>query len=287
MTRASGLLLVLSGLAVGAYSLENNEIGETSPSIQRANPPVLARTRLATPLPGRAPETPTFSVPVVVTVTPHRNAPVTSVSRVAIPKDQDALARELQKELRRVGCYDGAVNGSWTPATQRAMKTFTDRVNASLPIDKPDPILYVMVKGQSDQICGMPCPAGQDFSEDGRCLPLGIIAKAKSRALNATATLSVRKPQAVDKPSGVVTGWSMTTTAGNSATAPPLTAPVDGRMALAGPAPLETTPATAPLPSVALKVSPVFRAPRPHIESTSRGAPHWSRTVFASDRSSN
>jgi hypothetical protein len=159
------------------------------------------------------------------------------------------------------------------------MKAFTDRVNATLPIEQPDPILYIMVKGQRDQVCGTPCPAGQDFSEDGRCLPLGILAKATSKA----------KPdlQRADKPDRVIAVWSTTSTAAILATPAPLaSAPVDGRMALAGPMSLETTPATR-APAVGLRVAPVLRAPRPRIVSAARGGPNWSRTVFASSRSPN
>jgi hypothetical protein len=59
-----------------------------------------------------------------------------------IPKDHDGFARELQKELRRVGCYEGELNGA-----KRCMKAFTERVNATLPVDEPDYILYSMVQG--------------------------------------------------------------------------------------------------------------------------------------------
>ena len=43
-------------------------------------------------------------------------------------------------ELRRVGCYGGELNGVWTPATRLAMKAFTERVNATLPVGDPDDI---------------------------------------------------------------------------------------------------------------------------------------------------
>ena len=47
-----------------------------------------------------------------------------------MPTDRASLARDLQSELRRVGCYSGELNGIWTPATRKAMKAFTERVNA-------------------------------------------------------------------------------------------------------------------------------------------------------------
>jgi hypothetical protein len=33
--------------------------------------------------------------------------------------DGEYLTRELQRELRRVGCYAGDINGAWTPSTQK------------------------------------------------------------------------------------------------------------------------------------------------------------------------
>ena len=117
----------------------------------------------------------------MVTVAPRPSEPAAASRTAAIPRDRDALARELQKELRRVGCYEGELNGAWTPSTRRAMKAFTDRVNATLPVEEPDAVLFAMVQGQQDRVCGKPCPAGQGISEDGRCLPNAILAKAAKR----------------------------------------------------------------------------------------------------------
>jgi hypothetical protein len=124
----------------------------------------------------------TFEAATVVTL-PQRPAEsaVTPAATIqpqkatATPSDRASLARELQRELKRVGCYDGEVNGIWTTTTRVAMKTFTDRVNASLPIDAPDYVLLSLVQGQQDKVCGASCPAGQVAGEGGRCLPQGVI----------------------------------------------------------------------------------------------------------------
>jgi hypothetical protein len=71
------------------------------------------------------------------------------------PEDQAALARELQKELKRVGCYNGEISGVWTTSSRLAMKTFVERVNAALPIDKPDPVLLNLVQGHREPACGV------------------------------------------------------------------------------------------------------------------------------------
>ena len=98
------------------------------------------------------------------------------------------LTREIQRELKRVGCFEGAADGSWTADTRQAMKTFIDRVNATLPIDEPDHILKTLVQGHPGNACGKSCPAGQGLSGDGKCLPTAIIAQSGKRPAQRAAT---------------------------------------------------------------------------------------------------
>jgi hypothetical protein len=96
-----------------------------------------------------------------------------------IPADRIALIPQLQRELARVGCYEGEFNGAWTPSTRRAAKAFMDRVNAALPTDEPDAILLTLVKASHERVCGTPCPAGQGLAEGGQCVPSAILAARK------------------------------------------------------------------------------------------------------------
>ena len=128
----------------------------------------------------------------------------------SIPADRGSLARELQRELARVGCYDGKINGAWTTSTRQAMKAFIERVNAALPTHHPDAVLLTLVKGHSGKACGAPCPSGQGRADTGRCIPTAILQREANRTIPA------------------ITGWSTTTTV-----APSL--PLEGQMGLAGP----------------------------------------------------
>ena len=234
MSKASGLFLILGGLAVAAYVMPSvndasepdaargTDVAKSSPAGERpsldiaaVNPQPAYRsiapatTRTAEPVPA-------FSAPVVVTIAQRPSEPSAAPPRAtAIPRDRDTLARELQKELKRVGCYEGELNGVWTPLTRRAMKAFTDRVNATLPVEEPDAILFAMVQGHQDKACGKPCPSGQGLSEDGRCLPNAILAKAAKKGLPpaAVAQLPKSNPAPADKPAPAITGWSTVTTA--------------------------------------------------------------------------
>jgi hypothetical protein len=94
-----------------------------------------------------------------------------------ILRDRETVARQLQKELKRVGCYTDHLNAKWSASTRRAMGAFTNRVNSKLP-NRPasDIILLALVQAQPDKVCGAPCPTGQGFSRTGRCLPMTILA---------------------------------------------------------------------------------------------------------------
>jgi hypothetical protein len=129
---------------------------------------------------------------------------------VTVPGDRASLARALQRELQRVGCYDGEVNGTWTTSTRMAMKAFTDRVNASLPIDQPDYILLSLVQRHDGRACGTNCPTGQLLSDEGRCVPSAVLAKAPTKP---TASIETRD----NEKSGVASSSSWSPTAGLAA----------------------------------------------------------------------
>jgi hypothetical protein len=135
----------------------------------------------------------------VVTVEPSR----TAVLRSAKPGDARTrfeIARDLQTELKRAGCYGGEINGVWTTSTKRAMAAFVDRANAQLPIDTPDFILLSLVQSHSDIVCWAECPPGKVMNEPGRCVPSTVVAQAPKptkpdnvrRVANARASANPR-----------------------------------------------------------------------------------------------
>ncbi len=88
------------------------------------------------------------------------------------PRNPDAryeLVLDIQRQLRRVGCYWGRIDGSWGYATKDAMKEFTHRVNATLPLDEPDYVQLALIQSQSDGACDA-CPAGRSLSASGSCV---------------------------------------------------------------------------------------------------------------------
>ena len=82
--------------------------------------------------------------PVIVSVPQRSVAQNAEIRReepqwiFSLPGDRSQLARALQRELLRVGCYDREINGIWTTSSRMAMQKFLERVNAALPFDEPD-----------------------------------------------------------------------------------------------------------------------------------------------------
>ena len=122
-----------------------------------------------------------------VVLLPPRPVPSAAAPRANLPNpaDRAGLARELQKELKRVGCYDGDLNGAWTAATRQAMRRFTERVNAKLPLEHPDLILLKLVQSHPANVCSsgsVKAPADEEPAQNSTPLIIGAAASATAAA---------------------------------------------------------------------------------------------------------
>jgi hypothetical protein len=265
VSRASCLAIVLTGLAAAICVLLKTDTNAVKTDFvqyteRHLAAPIETAVAPSEPLPA-------LPIPVVVTVARHRvEASVAPEPQSWIPRDRETIGRQLQKELKRVGCYDGELNGAWTRPTRRAMKTFIDRVNARLPSDEPDSILLALVQAYRDKACGGHCPAGQGLTDTGNCLPNALLARtsgAKSAPIAAIAPVGRSTP--------AITGW--TTTAVVPTVKPPTeAAPTGGRMALAEPA---EPPGTTQMPKAA-QPGPARRRPSLYAEY----GKSWARNLF-------
>lgn len=205
MGKAAGFLLILAGVGTAAYVVPAFDVMEeprrggtasfpasslTTASIAPAPvlvaPPAATAARAIPPVePIREPLI--VARPLVVAEQPPvkvqtASEPIKVASGVPARSDQRlALTKEIQRELRRVGCYAGDIDGEWAGDTRQAMKTFIDRVNATLPIDQPDHILKTLVSGHPGDACGKSCPAGQTAASNGRCMPTQVIAQSQGQ----------------------------------------------------------------------------------------------------------
>jgi hypothetical protein len=166
-------------------------LGSFSPSVALSMP-ARRGPHLATAAPAPAPQP--AQAPIASDTQTGWQTTVVSAATPAptelAPRDPDArykLVLEIQQQLRRVGCYWGRIDGSWGYATKDAMKEFTDRVNATLPLDQPDYVQLTLIQSHSDKVCGA-CPAGQSLSASGRCVGLPITAQTEQPSAPQIAT---------------------------------------------------------------------------------------------------
>ena len=103
--------------------------------------------------------------------------------------DRHELVRSLQLELKRVGCFNGAVNGEFDDSTRAASRSFAKLSSVTLPDDlTPDTIktLHTIDK----RVCPLVCPDGEHAAGD-RCVAIerGI---SQSRAKQCSENRSTR-----------------------------------------------------------------------------------------------
>jgi hypothetical protein len=85
----------------------------------------------------------------------------------ATPPAPDAhdLARSLQVELQRVGCFNGAVNGEFNDATKAAWQRFIKLTSISIPPDL-SPEAVNAVRAVTKRVCPLLCARGQHAEGD-------------------------------------------------------------------------------------------------------------------------
>ena len=192
MSTASCSALVLVGLGAVAYLASSDADftwRDTQGAVPSASIEMVPQAALASQTAPRQDEVlPSSLEEVTAELAVQRPVRAVLLDQPSIPRGRDAIGRQLQKELQRVGCYAGELNGVWTTSTQHAMQAFLARVNAALPIDQPDGILLALVQGHPAKVCGAPCPVGQGFSHDTQCVPNAILAMIGRTKLAASTT---------------------------------------------------------------------------------------------------
>ncbi|HWB47871.1 MAG TPA: caspase family protein [Stellaceae bacterium] len=90
---------------------------------------------------------------------PPAAPPAAAVTAPPVPQpDAAEIARSLQSELKRVGCYNGAVDGIWGPGTQAAVQEFNQHAGKALDTQSASLESVAAVKQRTDRICSPPPP---------------------------------------------------------------------------------------------------------------------------------
>lgn len=80
-----------------------------------------------------------------------------------------ALARNLQNELRRVGCDPGNVDGKWDNRAKEALTDFVRRTKASISTDQPNEEALREVQAKKERICPLRC-GSSEHEINGKCV---------------------------------------------------------------------------------------------------------------------
>ena len=186
MSASGHIILLFSGLSIAAYVMWSGSGKDVTvrpdkeqQQDQVSNPASSGESVFSWP------GEPSSSIVEPTVVTVLERSVKRSVAPPPLPRGRDAIGRELQKELKRVGCYAGELNGEWTTSTRHAMSAFAERVNARLPTEQPDNILLALVQGYPTKVCGIPCPSGQSLSRTQECTPDALLATANRMKLTA------------------------------------------------------------------------------------------------------
>lgn len=93
------------------------------------------------------------------------SAPKVAISNAPDPHE---LARALQFELQRVGCFIGTVNGEFDDATKAAWHRFIKLTSISMPDDASSDAINA-VRGITKRVCPLECQTGE-HAEGGTCV---------------------------------------------------------------------------------------------------------------------
>ncbi len=65
------------------------------------------------------------------------------------------IAEALQRELARVGCYEGVIDGVWGPASIRALTNFNHWMAGTVPVNIPTDEALMQVGLAQGLVCGV------------------------------------------------------------------------------------------------------------------------------------
>lgn len=124
----------------------------------------------------------------VATLTPDQTAP-----RVDTPVAVADIPRQLQIELRRVGCNTGSVSETWTPGAQKAMELFNKSAGMKLDVKVASLDSLDIVKSKASRICPLACEQGYQADGD-RCTKITCKSGYEVGADNNCEKIEVKKP---------------------------------------------------------------------------------------------
>jgi uncharacterized caspase-like protein len=109
------------------------------------------------------------------------------------PPSPAELARSLQTELRRVGCFTGSVDGEWSKASRRSLELFNKSAGTRLDVKLASLDALDAIKARPARVCPLICEYG--FKADGeRCVKISCAAGSFLNDDNECEKHKLREP---------------------------------------------------------------------------------------------
>jgi uncharacterized caspase-like protein len=126
-------------------------------------------------------------------------AKVTSLALPKLPEpmlepDRETLVRNIQSELKRVGCDTGAADGRWGSKARGALADFAKRSKIALAADEPTTTALEALRGQKGRVCPLLCN-GDEQELNGNCV-------AKPRVIQQKAPTTAAEAKPVSRDTG-------------------------------------------------------------------------------------
>jgi len=102
---------------------------------------------------------------------PAEPAPSSPARTAAPAMDPADIARLLQVHLKRVGCDPGALDGSWTDGSQRALGDFNKHAGTTFDVKVASIDALDAVRMTHDRVCPLVCSKGKRIAGE-RCIPI-------------------------------------------------------------------------------------------------------------------
>lgn len=137
-------------------------------------------------------------VGAVAALTPPDQAGQSAPKNGAVVAVAD-IPKQLQAELRRVGCNSGSIDGNWNAASQRSMELFNKNAGMKLDVKIASIDALDAVKTKTSRVCPLICERG--YKADGdRCTKITCKAGFEVGDDNTCEKIQVKKPASPPPP---------------------------------------------------------------------------------------
>lgn len=129
------------------------------------------------------PAPPSVAAPAAPPEVPPPNiAALPEVARLSDePRDLSRLARNIQLELTRLGCFAGTTDGTWGKSAKDAVTKFNRYGRVKLNVEQPSDALMAALRQHDERVCPLIC--GRGLRADGdACVAIERTQDGKQRA---------------------------------------------------------------------------------------------------------